>query len=70
MAKKKYGKYVKKLSFKDEGAGFYRQIAKVNGNSAGVNAQFEYGAYIAAGKVGKEPYGSHEPRKVFQPFEY
>jgi hypothetical protein len=59
MAKKKYGKYIKKLSFKDEGPGYYRQITKVNGNSAGVNVQIEYGTYIAAGKVGKEPYGSH-----------
>jgi hypothetical protein len=59
MAKKKYGKYIKKLSFKDEGPGFYRQIAMVNGNSAGVNVQVEYGTYVAAGKMGKEPYGSH-----------
>ena len=59
MAKKKYGKYIKKLSFKGEGPGFYRQITKVNGNSAGVNVQIEYGTYAAAGKVGKEPHGSH-----------
>ena len=59
MAKKKYGKYIKKLSFTDEGPGFYRQIAKVNGNSVGVNVQVEYGIYAAAGKVGNEPYVSH-----------
>ncbi len=45
MAKKRYGKYIKKLSFKDEGPGFYRQIAKINGKSLGVNAQMEYGTY-------------------------
>jgi hypothetical protein len=59
MAKKKYGKYIKKLTFKDEGPGYYRQIAKVNGNAEGVNVQIEYGTYVAAGRIGKEPYGSH-----------
>jgi hypothetical protein len=59
MAKKKYGKYIKRLSFKDDGPGFYRQITKVNGNAVGVHAQIEYGTYAAAGKVGKEPYGAH-----------
>lgn len=39
MAKKKYGKYIKKLTFKDEGPGFFRQITKVNGESLGVNAR-------------------------------
>lgn len=59
MAGKKYGKYIKKLSFKDEGPGFYRQIATVSGKSVGVNAQIEFGTYAAAGKVGKEPYGAY-----------
>lgn len=60
MAGKKYGKYVKKLSFRAEGPGFYRQIAKINGKSAGVNAQVEYGTYAAAGRMGEAPYGSHK----------
>jgi hypothetical protein len=59
MAQKKYVKYIKKLSFKDEGPGFYRQITTVSGKSLGINAQIEYGTYWAAGCMGKEPVGSH-----------
>ena len=60
MAKKKYRKYVKKLSFKDAGAGFFRQIAELNGKSVGVNAQVKFGTYVAAGKVGEAPYRPHK----------
>ncbi len=60
MAKRKYGKYVKKLTFKSEGPGFFRQITKLNGKSVGVNAQVEYGTYTAAGRMGKPPYRPHK----------
>jgi len=59
MAEKKYGKYVKKLSFRDGGPGFYRQVASVSGKSFGLDFNIEYGAYWAAGNMGKEPYGAH-----------
>ena len=50
---KNTGNISEKPSFKDEGPGFYRQIADVSGKSVGVNAQIEFGTYAAAGKVGK-----------------
>jgi uncharacterized RmlC-like cupin family protein len=59
MAEMKYGKYVKKLSFRDGGPGFYRQVASVSGKSFGLDFNIEYGAYWAAGNMGKEPYGAH-----------
>ena len=60
MAQKKYSKYVKKLSFKEKGPGFYRQITTVNGKSVGINAQVEYGTFLAAGPMGEAPYESHK----------
>lgn len=58
MENTKYGHYIKELQFTDEGPGFYQQIAKVSGDSAGVNATIEYGTFSAAGKVGNKPYKS------------
>ncbi len=60
MAKNKYGKYVKRLSFKDEEAGFFRQIAEINGKSVGVNALVKYGTYAVAGRMGEAPYRPHK----------
>lgn len=59
MAEKKYGRYVKKLSFRDDGPGLYRQVTKISGKSLGLDVHIEYGTYWAAGSLGKEPYGSH-----------
>jgi hypothetical protein len=60
MAKNKYGKYVKKLSFEYKGSGFFRQIARLNGKSVGVSAQVEYGTYVSAGRMGEAPYRPHK----------
>lgn len=55
MAKIKYGDNIKTLSFK-EGNGFYRQVAEMTGELLGYDIHIEYGAYCAAGKMGKEPH--------------
>jgi hypothetical protein len=60
MAEKKYKKYVKTLSFKDDGKGLYRQVTSVNGKSFGLDFNIEYGAYWAAGSMGEAPYGAHK----------
>lgn len=54
MAKTKYGEQVKTLTF-GEGDGFYRQVAEMNGEFLGYDVHMEYGAYCAAGKMGKDP---------------
>jgi hypothetical protein len=59
MTGTKYGKWVKKLSFRDNGPGFYRQVTTLDGASLGLDAHIEYGAYWAAGSIGNEPYGPH-----------
>ena len=58
MADTKYGHYLKELEFDDKGIGFFKQIAKVSGDSLGVKATIEFGTYIAAGKMGDKPYKS------------
>jgi hypothetical protein len=59
MAEKKYSKYVKTLSFRDDKPGFYRQVASVNGKSFGMDFTIEYGAYWAGGFMGEEPPRAH-----------
>jgi len=59
MAEKKYSKYVKALSFRDDKPGFYRQVANVNGKSFGMDFTIEYGAYWAGGFMGEEPPRAH-----------
>ena len=59
MAVTKYGQYVKPLSFKGEGPGFYRQVTTLNSESLGVEAVVELGTYIAAGRMDGEPSGAH-----------
>jgi hypothetical protein len=59
VAERKYGEYVKKLTFRDNGPGLYRQVTKMSGKSLGLDVHIEYGTYWAAGSMGKEPYGSH-----------
>lgn len=56
MTNTKYGHLIKTFEFDGSGPGFYRQIARISGDSAGVNATIEYGTYIAAGKIGEKPY--------------
>lgn len=59
MAEKKYGKYVKSLSFSDEGQGFYRQGVKMGRDFLGQDIHIQYGTYREAGRMGREPYESH-----------
>ena len=59
MAKKKYGHYIKKLSFDHGGAGLYRQVAQISGKPFGLDVHIEYGTYWAAGLMGKETFGPH-----------
>ncbi len=60
MAENKYGKYVKKLKFRDDRPGYYRQVTEVSGKPFGLDFHVEYGAYWSAGKMGLEPYGPHK----------
>jgi hypothetical protein len=59
MTGTKYGKWVKKLSFRDNGPGFYRQVTTLDGEHLGLEAHIEYGAYWAAGNMGNGPYSPH-----------
>jgi len=59
MTATKYGQYIKKLVFRDNGPGFYRQVTTLDGAALGLDAHIELGAYWAAGNMGKEPYGPH-----------
>jgi len=59
MTATKYGHYVRKLSFKDDGPGFYRQVATLDTTTLGLDAIIEYGAYWAPGYMGQEPHGPH-----------
>ena len=59
MAKTKYGQYIKKLKFKDDTSGLYRQVTQLSGKSFGLDFHVKYGTYIAGGKMGSEPYGPH-----------
>jgi uncharacterized RmlC-like cupin family protein len=59
MTESKYGQYVKKLAFRDNGPGFYRQVTTLDSATLGLDAHIEYGAYWAAGNMGGEPYGPH-----------
>lgn len=59
MTETKYGKYVKKLTFSDDGPGFFRQGTKMSSEFLGLPVNIEYGTYWSAGRIGKEPYGAH-----------
>ncbi len=58
MAETKYGHLIKSLSFQDYGPGLYRQGTEMNGEFLGYDVNVQYGTYWAAGKMGKEPFGS------------
>jgi hypothetical protein len=55
MAKAKYGHLIKEFSFKDFGTGMFRQGAEMDGAFLGYDVNIQYGAYWAAGKMGKNP---------------
>jgi hypothetical protein len=59
MPKTKYGRYVKKLKFKDDPAGIERQVTQLSGKPFGVDFHIKLGTFIAAGKIGKEPHSQH-----------
>jgi hypothetical protein len=59
LAPKKYGKYVKKLSFRDRGNSLYRQVTSISGKPFGLDFHIEYGTYIAAGKMEAKSDGPH-----------
>ena len=59
MSKTKYGRYIKKLKFKDDVSGLERQVTQLSGQPFGLDFHIKFGTFIAAGKMGKEPYGPH-----------
>ncbi len=59
MPKTKYGHYVKKLNFKKDGKGLFRQVTELSGKSFGLDFHVKYGTYIAAGNMGSESNKSH-----------
>jgi hypothetical protein len=59
MAETKYVEYIKNLTFSDDGPGLYRQGTKMSGEFLGLDVNIQYGTYWAAGRMGREPYGSH-----------
>ncbi len=60
MAGEKYRKYVKELSFQNDGPGFYRQVTELSGAPFGLDFHVRYGAYWAPGYMGEEPYRPHK----------
>jgi uncharacterized RmlC-like cupin family protein len=60
MAGEKYGKYIKELSFRNDGPGFYRQVTRLSGAPFGLDFHVEYGAYWAPGYMGDKPYRPHK----------
>ena len=56
MAKTRFGHLIKGLSFRDYGPGLVRQGTEMNGKFLGYDVNIQYGAYWAAGKMGKPPY--------------
>src|SRR4030042_3994710 len=59
MTPAKYGKFVKKLDFKDGGYGFHRRVAALAGGALSMEARIEYGAYWTPGHMGGAPYRPH-----------
>jgi hypothetical protein len=59
MTRTKYGQYIKKLVFRDNGPGYYRQVTTLDGDTLGLDAHIEFGAYWAAGTMGAAPYRPH-----------
>jgi hypothetical protein len=59
MADTKYGKYVKKLVFKDYGPGSYRQGVVMDSDFLGMDARIEFGSFWSAGKMGTQTSAIH-----------
>jgi hypothetical protein len=59
MSKSKYGHYIKKLDFKNNCGGLYRQDTQLSGKPFGLDFHVQYGTYIAAGSMGTESNTSH-----------
>ena len=54
MPEKKYGEYIKSLSFQDYGEGYYRQGVRMDGEFlCGLNTHIQYGVYLEPGKMGE-----------------
>ena len=56
----KYNKYVKSLTFTDDGYGSLRQKVTMDSEFLGMDVIIEYGTLWSAGMVGKEPQVSHK----------
>src|SRR3972149_9409878 len=59
LVRTRYGQYIKKLVFRDDAPGYYRQVATLDGETLGLDVHIEYGAYWAAGSMGNTPYTPH-----------
>jgi len=59
MASTKYGEYVKRLSFVDEGPGSFRQGTRLTADDLGMDVNLAYGTYWTAGRIGKDAQGAH-----------
>jgi len=59
MATSRYDKYVQKLKFNDDGPGYYRNVATLDGKTMGIDAHIQYGVYHAAGNMVAENKGAH-----------
>jgi hypothetical protein len=60
MAKTKYGHLIKSFTFKDFGAGSFRQGTEMNGEFLGYDVNIQYGTYWSAGKMGRVPHGTEK----------
>jgi len=59
MARTRYGQYIKKLVFRDDAPGYFRQVATLDGEDLGLDAHIEFVVYRAAGSMGAAPYTPH-----------
>jgi hypothetical protein len=59
MTETKYGNSVINLVFDKNRSGVYRQVTSYSGKSFGSDFHVEYGTFLAAGKMGSEPYTAH-----------
>ncbi|MCJ7604653.1 MAG: hypothetical protein MUO19_01285 [Dehalococcoidales bacterium] len=55
----KYDKYVQKLKFDNDGPGYYRQVATLDGATMELDAHIQYGVYHAAGDMVTDSPGTH-----------
>ena len=55
----KYEKYVRKLTFSNDGPGYYRQVATIDLSPWDIDARIQYGVYEAAGDMVSESPSAH-----------